>query len=119
MSNYFFVNAEALEVVEYLIDRFVNDSKSMGLTPVCLLLYASADLRVIKAGIRLDDALVKYLETRGIPYVDPAPYILEQYQQDDDFAGLRAPNGLLNSKGKRLVAEALSRGLASMALDRP
>ena len=61
------MNAGALEVVEYLIERFVHDSWAMGMTPVCVPLYSTADLRVIKAGIRLDAQLLEFLAERGMP----------------------------------------------------
>ena len=115
-ENYYFVNTGALDVVEYLIDRFVHDSRDMGMTPVCVMLYAPADLRVIKDGIRLDDEMLKFLEARGILYVDTAQYILAQYRHDDRFKALSAPQGHLNSRGNLMVAEALAQGLASMAL---
>jgi len=54
-ENYFFPNAGSLDVVKYIIERFVNDSRDMGMIPLCLLLYSSSDLRLIKAGIRFDD----------------------------------------------------------------
>jgi hypothetical protein len=114
VENYFFVNAESFELVGYLIERFVKHSREIGVTPVCLLLYAPVDLRVIKAGIRLDDKLLELLKTRNILHIDTAPYILEQYRQDDDFMGLSAPEGHLNERGNQLVAESLARGLASI-----
>jgi len=115
-ENYFFVNPGALEVVEYLIERFVDDSRGMGMTPVCVILYAPPDLKLIKTGIRLDDQLLKFLAARNILHVDTAQYILDQYRYDDDFEGLRAPNGHLNSRGNLMVAEALSKGLSSMGI---
>ncbi len=114
-ENYFFVNAGSFELVEYLIERFVKYSREIGMTPVCLLLYAPVDLRIIKAGVRLDEKLLKLLKTRNIPHVDTAPYILEQYRQDDGFMGLSAPEGHLNERGNRLVAESLAQGLRSIA----
>jgi hypothetical protein len=44
----------------------------MGMTPLSLLLYAASDLRLIKAEIRLDDELLRFLIDRGIPRVDTA-----------------------------------------------
>jgi hypothetical protein len=114
-ENYFFPTPGALEVVEYIVERFVNDSRVMGMTPLCLMLYSSSDLRVIKAGIRLDDQLLVFLANRGIPYVDTAQYIFNHYQSDDGFAGLQAPKGHLNARGNLLVAEALATPLASIA----
>jgi hypothetical protein len=115
VENYFFVNAESFELVQYLIERFVKYSRKVGLTPVCLLLYAPSDLRIIKAGIRLDDKLLESLKKRNISHIDTAPYIVGQYRQDDDFRGLSAPKGHLNERGNQLVAESLVQGLASIA----
>lgn len=115
VENYFFVNAESFELVEYLIERFVKRSREIGMTPVCLFLYAPVDLRVMKSGIRLDEKLLKLLKARNIPHVDTALYILEQYRQDDGFLGLSAPNGHLNDRGNRLVAESLAQGLRPIA----
>jgi hypothetical protein len=115
VENYFFVNTESFELVEYLIERFLKHSREIRMTPVCLLLYAPVDLRVIKGGIRLDDKLLKLLKTRNILHIDTAPYILDQYRQDDDFMGLSAPEGHLNERGNRLVAESLAQGLRSIA----
>jgi hypothetical protein len=112
VENYFFVNAESFELVEYLIERFVKYSREIGMTPVCLLLYAPTDLRIIKAGIRLDDKLLVLLKKRNIPHIDTAPYILGQYRQDDDFMGLSAPKGHLNERGNQLVAESLVQGFS-------
>jgi hypothetical protein len=112
----FFVNADARDVVEYLIMRFVNNSRDMGMTPVCMLLYSSSELQGIKTGVRHDDELLKFLAARSILYVDTAPYILDRYRHDDHFKGLRAPQGHMNSRGNLMVAEALAQGLASMGL---
>ena len=114
-ENYF-VNADSLAVVEYLIERFVYDSRDIGMTPVCVVLYSPADLQVIKDGIRLDDEILKFLAARGILYVDTAQYILAHYRHDDRFQALSAPQGHLNGRGNLMVAEALAQGLASMAL---
>lgn len=111
IENYFFVNDQSFELVEYLVTRFLQSSRKFGMTPVCLLLYAPVDLRVIKAGIRLDDNLINLLKTRNILHIDTARYILAQYRQDDDFRGLSAPEGHLNERGNRLVAESLAQGL--------
>ena len=113
-ENYFFVNERSLELVEYLIARFLKSSRDLGMTPVCLLLYAPVDLRVIKAGIRLDDKLIKFLENSNVLHIDTARYILAQYRQGDDFMGLSAPEGHLNERGNRLVAESLAQGLRSI-----
>lgn len=113
-ENYFFVNDQSFQLVEYLITRFVKSSRNFGMTPVCLLLYAPVDLKVIKAGIRLDDKLIKFLEKSDVPHVDTARHILAQYRQDDDFMGLSAPEGHLNERGNRLVAESLAQGLRSI-----
>jgi len=115
-ENYFFVNAGALNLMEYLIERFVKDSRDMGMIPVCVMLYGSTDLAVIKSGIRLDGELLKFLVAKDIPYVDTAQYILEKYPDDDRFEGLILPDGHLNSRGNLMVAEALAQGLASMGL---
>ena len=115
VENYFFVNAASFDLVEYLIERFLKYSREIGMTPVCLLLYAPGDLRVIKAGIRLDDKLLELLKTRNIRHIDTASYILERYRQDDDFTGLSAPGGHLNDRGNQLVAESLAQGLALIA----
>jgi hypothetical protein len=117
-DNYFFPSAGSLEVIEYIIERFVNDSRAMGMTPLCLLLYAASDLRLIKAGVRFDDKLLAFLADRAIPHVDTARYILDQHRNDDSFGGLQAPKGHLNARGNRLVAEALASGLASVGLPR-
>jgi hypothetical protein len=116
VENYYFVNADSLDVVEYLIERFVHDSKDMGMTPVCVMLYSPADLWAIKDGIRFDDEILKFLTARSILYVDTAQYILAQYRHDDRFKALSAPGGHLNGRGNLMVAEALAQGLASMAL---
>ena len=86
------------------------------MTPVCVMLYSSGDLQVMKAGIRLDAQLLEFLAARGIPYVDTAPYILSQYRHNDGFKGLIAPKGHFNGRGNLMIAEALARGLASMGL---
>jgi hypothetical protein len=112
----FFVNANARDVIEYLIMRFVNDSRDMGMTPVCMLLYSSSELQGIKTGVRHDDELLKFLAARSILYVDTAPYILDRYRHGDHFQALRAPQGHMNSRGNLMVAEALAQGLASMGL---
>jgi|RhiMetdeSRZDD1v2_1073273.scaffolds.fasta_scaffold547902_1 hypothetical protein len=114
--EHYFVNADALEVVKYLIEWFVHTSQDLGMTPVCVILHSPADLRVIKDGMRFDDELLQFLAARGILYVDTAPYILAQYRHDDHFQALRAPQGHLNGRGNRIVAEALAQGLASMGL---
>ena len=111
IENYFFVNAESFELVDYLIARFLKHSREIGMTPVCLLLYGPGDLRIIKAGIRLDDKLLELLKTRNIRHIDTAPHILERYRQDDDFRGLSAPDGHLNEPGNQLVAESLAKEL--------
>ena len=116
VGNYFFVNAGSLELVEYLIERFVKHSREMDMTPVCLLLYAPVDLRLIKAGVRPDEKLLEFLKTRNILHVDTAPHFIKEYRQDDGFTGLSAPKGHLNDRGNRLVAESLAEGLASMEL---
>ncbi len=113
-ENYFFPTPESVEVVEYIIERFVSASRAMGMTPLCLLLYSTSDLRLIKGGVRHDDRLLRFLAAREIRHVDTAQYILSQYGSDDDFKGLQAPNGHLNASGNRLVAEALATALAAI-----
>jgi hypothetical protein len=115
-ENYFFVNADSLELVKYLIERFVKNSRDMGMTPVCVMLYDSSDLALIKAGTRLDGELLKFLAVKNVPYVDTAQYILQKYTESDRFEGLRSPDGHLNSRGNLMVAESLARGLASIGL---
>lgn len=70
-ENYFFPNAGSLDVVKYIIERFVNDSRGMG--------------------TRFDDKLLSFLAARDIPHVDTAQYILTHYRHNDGFEGLRAP----------------------------
>jgi hypothetical protein len=113
-ENYFFVNADSLDVTEYLVDRFAEDSRKIGMTPVCVMLYSVNDLTLIKAGIRLDDVLLKHLAARGIPYVDTARYMLERSR--GDFGGLSTADGHLNGRGNLMVAESLARELGAMAL---
>ena len=86
--------------------------------PVCVLLYSADDLRVIKSGVRFDAALLKFLAAKGIPYIDTAQYILVQYRDNDRFEGLSVSRSdrHLSSRGNFMVAEALARGLGSLAL---
>jgi hypothetical protein len=69
----------ALAVVEDLVERFAQGSRERGLVRACLTLYSMTELRLIKAGIGLDDELLRHLTAKGIPYVDTALYILEHY----------------------------------------
>jgi hypothetical protein len=115
-ENYFFVNAGSLELSKYLIERFVENSRRMGMIPVYVTLYGLPDLVLAKAGTRLDDELLKFLAEKNIPYVDTAQYILEKYTDNDRFEGLFLPDGHLNSRGYLMVAESLARGLASKGL---
>jgi hypothetical protein len=117
-ENYFFVTAGALELSQYLIQRFADDSRQMGMMPVCVLLYSADDLRVIKSGVRFDAALLKFLAAKGIPYIDTAQYILVQYRDNDRFEGLSVSRSdrHLSCRGNFMVAEALARGLGSLAL---
>jgi|GEM_PF-3647410 len=117
-ENYFFVNATAFDLAEYLIQRFVNEARAMGMTPVCVMLYSPDDLRVIKSGIRLDDKLLNFLASKGIPHLDTSQYILNQYSRDDRFESLSVSgtDRHMNSQGNRLIAEALARGLGPMAM---
>ena len=90
----------------------------MGMTPVCVMLYSPDDLRVIKSGIRLDDKLLNFLASKGIPHLDTSQYILNQYSRDDRFESLSVSgtDRHMNSQGNRLIAEALARGLGPMAM---
>lgn len=112
-ENYFFVTGGSLDVVEYLVERFVRQSRDMGMVPVCVMLYGSRDLALIKSGIRLESELLKFLQAKNIPYVDTAQYILEQYPDNDQFQGLSIPDGHLNSRGNLMVAEAVAKRLAA------
>ena len=116
--NYYFANPGSLELAKYLIQRFVNDARSMGMTPVCVMLYSPDDLRVIKAGIRLDDKLLDFLASTGIAYVDTSQYILNQHSRDDRFESLSVSgtDRHMNNQGNLRIAEALATGLGSMAL---
>jgi hypothetical protein len=115
-ENYVFVNAEALDVARYLVERFAAESRASAMTPVCVLLYSVADLRLIRAVLRLDGELLRFLAAKGIPTVDTSTYILDRHRLDDSLGDLSLPDGHLSGRGNLLVAEALAQGLASMAL---
>jgi hypothetical protein len=108
-----FENQDSSEVVEYLIDRFAQQSRKMGMKPVCVLLYTASHLRDFKAGV--ENPVPKLVAAHGVPYVDTAAYILDRYNDDDGFAGLILPDGHLNSRGNLMVAEALAAQLQSVA----
>jgi hypothetical protein len=112
-ENYFFVNDAALDLSKYLVQRFVRHSRDLGMLPVCVMLYAAHELQLIQSGIRLDDELLKFLRAKNIDYVDTAEYILDQHRDNDGFKALILPDTHLNSRGNRMVAEALARGLGA------
>ncbi len=115
-ENYFFVNNQSFELTKYLIQRFVAHAQHHGMIPVCLLLYQSRDLVVMKKGKRWDEGLLEFFEKEEIRYVDSGSYILKNYAEDDDFNSLRVPDYHLNDRGDRLVAAALAEGFAKMGL---
>src|SRR5262249_22967554 len=90
-ENYFFVTARALDVTKYLVRRFVADCTKLGVQPLCLLLYSPRDLRVLRAGRRLDEELVEFLRDNQVPYIDTGRYILTHYLKDDGFEALGVP----------------------------
>ncbi len=115
-ENYYFVNNKSLELTKYLVKRFVVHAKGNGMVPICILLYSSRDLVVLKRSPRHDNSLVDFLKTEQIRHVDTGKYILDRYSEDDAFKSLSIPDGHLNNRGDRMVAAALAQGLAEMGL---
>jgi hypothetical protein len=115
-DNYFFVNDESLELTKYLVKRFVAFAEKGGMVPVCLMLYSSSDLVVMKSGLRWDNELLEFLKEEQIRYVDTGTYILQHYSEDDDFKSIRVPDGHLNYRGDQMVAAAVAQGLVRMKL---
>jgi hypothetical protein len=110
------VDASAFELSKYLIQRFVANSQKLRMFPVYVTLYGLPELVLAQEGIRFDRELLNFLATNRIAYVDTAQYILENYTGKDGFKALFLPDGHLNARGYRMVAESLARGLASKGL---
>jgi hypothetical protein len=108
-ENYYFPRPESLPLTQHLIRRFAADAARLEMEPLVLLLYAPRDLRRMRAGERLDTALLDFLDAEGIATVDVGVFILRERAGDDDFEELASPLGHLNAAGNDLVARALAR----------
>jgi hypothetical protein len=111
-----FVDAVALDLVEYLVRRFAQGARAAGMVPVCLLLYSAPELVNLRRGVRDDEQLRRFLDHERIATVDSGQHILKALPSETTFARITVPDGHMNREGDRLIAEALAHGLKSLGL---
>jgi hypothetical protein len=106
-----FVDPLAVDVVQYLVKRFVDGARSAGMVPVCVLLYSAPELAKMKQGVRQDEPLRTFLEREGIAAIDTGPHMLQALPTETTFTSITVSDGHMNRRGDRLIAEALVDGL--------
>jgi hypothetical protein len=105
----FFVNNWSRCLTQYLIERFCEGCRRSRLEPLCVIIYNPGDLRRITGGSKREDQWVlELLSQKEIPYIDTAPYVLEEIPQGLDPSTLSAPNGHYNARGNALIAKAVA-----------
>ena len=108
-ANPFFDSPESLARAEFLIGRFVTESRRRGQAPLVLLLYSERELPLLEGGARPDAALLRFLREARIPFVDTGEVLLAHRRRHGGRGSLSAPMGHLTPEGNALVADALSR----------
>jgi hypothetical protein len=111
--DYFFVTEDSLDLAMTLVGRFVHTAEERRMTPILLLLYSASDLEIMRLGSRWDHALRARLDAAHIASIDTSPHILAA-MAGGDLRSLRTPDGHMNDRGNRLIAEALAEGLGRL-----
>lgn len=106
-------DAEAVALVEALVERFVSLAQEYDFTPVLLMLPCMEHVPV-PSYLQAVAALRQRFESQGLVLVDMHPVLVAQENFDPTRYRVRPEGGHLSEYGNGLVAEALARVLVGL-----
>ena len=113
LEPYDFVDDESIELIRYLLSRFIKEAEKQKSKPVVLFMYDVFHLNGMMKNKREDNWVLKFLEESNVLYIDTSALFIDYYNDNGNIKDLFKPDGHYNQKGDSLVAIAILQSLES------